>query len=176
MSQSELRNPGNHADYWLLCVGFQSGIKGVYKPFPTGFTNDYKSYQCAINMNECVSAHIAHNISGGGLWYGMNMRAFFKFSFEINIADVPVLWDGPYAHEQAGFVLMNCELLRRTGSLLPGWMEEEEIFMVRQRLWTCENYGCVLELKEFLAICLAILQLNINSTFNVVQLFFYLRK
>lgn len=70
---------------------------------------------------------------------GVNVRVFFNLSFENNIADVPVLWDWPYAHEQAGFVLMNCELPRKTGSLLLGWIgggrnahSEGEI----TRMWT----------------------------------------
>lgn len=44
-----------------------------------------------MNMNEQISSPIAQRISGVCLWYGMSRRRFLKFSFENNIADVPVL-------------------------------------------------------------------------------------
>lgn len=60
------------------------------------------------------------------------MREFFKFSFENNIADVPSVIL-PYAPEQAGFVLMNCELPgegQEVRSLSE--FKEEEVFVVRE--------------------------------------------
>lgn len=61
----------------------------------------------------------------------MNMHSFLKFSFENNIADVPVPGYCPYAPEQAGFVLMNCEVLREDRKSAVEGLEEEDVFPVR---------------------------------------------